>query len=421
MSAGFKPELHQVPVPPMQWDAGDPALAAPLSEERPRSSAECSGFRGNHPPPPSTPNGHRLAQLSVRRRSRGTARHLVGDGFASTADAGSPAARGRQIDSPTCCVAASPPKTPRRRRAPATDEEGRRPPRLVRGEPGRRRALRGGTSVVGGSTPMPADPRRDHGGPAPHGRADRPRRGIPGRHPRRGRHRPGRRGATGERGYPRPLPQSFRFATIGGFAVTRSSGQASAGYGRFDDMVQALTLVTPRGTLRAGRSPKNAVGPDLRQLVMGPKARSASSLCVSVRVHRTRGHRVRGWRFNSFTDAAAAFRAVAQEGVMPTVMRVSDEVETAQPGSPTEIGRVPMTICRTNKCPAAVWRSPRSRFADRRRRPRRRRPRDIHRRRRPIPSAPVRRKPGNTAASPARTCATRCSISASAAKRSGDA
>ncbi|MEH3155661.1 MAG: FAD-binding oxidoreductase, partial [Gordonia paraffinivorans] len=41
------------------------------------------------------------------------------------------------------------------------------------------------------------------------------------------------------------FPQSFRYATIGGFAVTRSSGQASAGHGRFDEMVVGLTLVTP--------------------------------------------------------------------------------------------------------------------------------------------------------------------------------
>lgn len=47
-------------------------------------------------------------------------------------------------------------------------------------------------------------------------------------------------------------PQSFPYATIGGYAVTRSSGQNSAGYGRFDDMVRELTLVTPVGVLTVG-------------------------------------------------------------------------------------------------------------------------------------------------------------------------
>src|SRR6478672_6176796 len=43
----------------------------------------------------------------------------------------------------------------------------------------------------------------------------------------------------GERGFSLGhFPQSFQFATIGGFAATRSSGQDSAGYGRFNDMVR---------------------------------------------------------------------------------------------------------------------------------------------------------------------------------------
>lgn len=46
-------------------------------------------------------------------------------------------------------------------------------------------------------------------------------------------------------------PQSFAYATIGGFAATRSSGQASAGYGRFDAMAIALKVATPQGTLEA--------------------------------------------------------------------------------------------------------------------------------------------------------------------------
>ena len=51
------------------------------------------------------------------------------------------------------------------------------------------------------------------------------------------------------------FPQSFRFATIGGYAATRSSGQDSAGYGRFNDMIRGLTVVTPVGVLDLGRAP----------------------------------------------------------------------------------------------------------------------------------------------------------------------
>src|SRR5689334_13741745 len=64
-------------------------------------------------------------------------------------------------------------------------------------------------------------------------------------------------------------PQSFEFATIGGFAATRSSGQSSAGYGRFDALVVGLRVATPRGEVRLGSAPMNAAGPDLRQLFLG--------------------------------------------------------------------------------------------------------------------------------------------------------
>src|SRR5262249_39772928 len=64
-------------------------------------------------------------------------------------------------------------------------------------------------------------------------------------------------------------PQSYEYASIGGFAATRSSGQFSAGYGRFDDMVVALRVATPAGTIECGRAPRSAAGPDLRQLFLG--------------------------------------------------------------------------------------------------------------------------------------------------------
>ena len=80
------------------------------------------------------------------------------------------------------------------------------------------------------------------------------------------------------------LPQSFEHATIGGFAATRSAGQASAGYGRFDDMVLALTARRPRAARSAvGRAPASAAGPDLRQLLLGSEGTFGVITEVTVR------------------------------------------------------------------------------------------------------------------------------------------
>ncbi|MET4432416.1 alkyldihydroxyacetonephosphate synthase [Mycolicibacterium sp. 624] len=125
------------------------------------------------------------------------------------------------------------------------------------------------------------------------------------------------------------FPQSFQFATIGGFAATRSSGQDSAGYGRFDDMVRGLRVVTPAGVLDLGRAPASAAGPDLRQLILGSEGVFGVITRVRVRVHPVpEATRYEAWSFPDFATGAAALRAVAQTGTGPTVIRLSDEAET---------------------------------------------------------------------------------------------
>jgi alkyldihydroxyacetonephosphate synthase len=136
------------------------------------------------------------------------------------------------------------------------------------------------------------------------------------------------------------FPQSFEYATIGGFAVTRSSGQSSAGYGRFDSLVVGITMETPQGTLELGSSPANAAGPDLRELVMGSEGAFGVVTAVRLRVRRLPAVKTYdAWQFASFTDGAAAMRTLAQGGMLPTVIRLSDESETAiNLARPTEVG-----------------------------------------------------------------------------------
>jgi alkyldihydroxyacetonephosphate synthase len=134
----------------------------------------------------------------------------------------------------------------------------------------------------------------------------------------------------GERGFSLGhFPQSFEYATIGGFAATRSSGQDSAGYGRFNDMVRGLRMITPVGTLDVGRGPESAAGPDLRQLVIGSEGTFGVITQVRLRVHRApEAVRYEAWSFPDFGTGAAALRAVTQNAAGPTVIRLSDEAET---------------------------------------------------------------------------------------------
>jgi alkyldihydroxyacetonephosphate synthase len=136
------------------------------------------------------------------------------------------------------------------------------------------------------------------------------------------------------------FPQSFEYATVGGFAAVRSSGQASAGYGRFDELVMGLRLATPVGTLALGRAPKSAAGPDLRQLVLGSEGAFGVITALTVAVRPAPEERVyEGWRLRSFPEGMAVLRTLVQDGPRPTVLRLSDEAETAlNLARPSEVG-----------------------------------------------------------------------------------
>lgn len=134
----------------------------------------------------------------------------------------------------------------------------------------------------------------------------------------------------GTRGYTvGHFPQSFHYATIGGFAATRSSGQASRGYGRFDDIVHALRVATPVGDLDLGRAPASAAGPDLRELFLGSEGAFGVLTEVTVRIRPVAGATAYGsWTFPDFASGAAALREATQRGIRPAVLRLSDETET---------------------------------------------------------------------------------------------
>jgi alkyldihydroxyacetonephosphate synthase len=136
------------------------------------------------------------------------------------------------------------------------------------------------------------------------------------------------------------FPQSWEYATLGGFAAARSSGQSSAGYGRFDERVLALRLATPAGMLELGRAPKSAAGPDLRQLVLGSEGTLGVITSLTLALDPAPEHRVyEGWKLTSFTEGTVLMRRLAQDGPRPTVLRLSDEAETAMGlARPLDIG-----------------------------------------------------------------------------------
>jgi alkyldihydroxyacetonephosphate synthase len=125
------------------------------------------------------------------------------------------------------------------------------------------------------------------------------------------------------------LPQSFERATLGGYVVTRSAGQASSGYGRIDDLLVGVTMVTPIGTLSLPALPGSAAGPDLRRLVLGSEGTLGVVTELTLRVRRRPAERrYEGWIVPTWDAGVAALRELAQDDALPTIARLSDPMET---------------------------------------------------------------------------------------------
>ena len=126
------------------------------------------------------------------------------------------------------------------------------------------------------------------------------------------------------------FPQSYEYATIGGYVATRSAGQASTGYGRIDDVVVRARLATPAGDVVVGHDTANAAGPDLLRLVVGSEGTLGIVTEVTLKVRpapATETHLA--WAVPSFADGAALVRDLVHSGAAPDVARLSDEDETA--------------------------------------------------------------------------------------------
>jgi alkyldihydroxyacetonephosphate synthase len=125
------------------------------------------------------------------------------------------------------------------------------------------------------------------------------------------------------------FPQSFEYVSLGGCAATRSAGQASTGYGRFERMVQGLRLIAPAGEIELPAHPASAAGPSVREALVGSEGTLGVIDELSLRVRRAPAERVyEGVFFESFAAGVQCLRELSQRHAAPDVARLSDRQET---------------------------------------------------------------------------------------------
>lgn len=126
----------------------------------------------------------------------------------------------------------------------------------------------------------------------------------------------------------RHYPQSFYFSTLGGWIASRSAGHFSSRYGKIEDMIESLEVITPKGIVRNHGFPSTACGPDIPRIFTGSEGIFGIITEAVIRCHKIPEKKIStSFLFPSFERAAECARNIVQNGIFPPLIRILDERE----------------------------------------------------------------------------------------------
>jgi alkyldihydroxyacetonephosphate synthase len=132
----------------------------------------------------------------------------------------------------------------------------------------------------------------------------------------------------------RHFPQSFEYATLGGWIATRAGGHFATLETHVDDLVESVRAITPRGTWESRRLPGSGAGPSPDRMLIGSEGILGAIAEAWVRVRpRPEFKASCGVEFDDFLAAAGAVRELAQSGLHPANCRLLDASEAELTGA----------------------------------------------------------------------------------------
>jgi alkyldihydroxyacetonephosphate synthase len=132
----------------------------------------------------------------------------------------------------------------------------------------------------------------------------------------------------------RHFPQSFEYATLGGWIATRAGGHFATLETHIDDLVESVRAITPRGTWESRRLPGSGAGPSPDRMLIGSEGILGTIAEAWVRVRpRPEFKASCGVEFGDFLAAARAVREIAQSGLHPANCRLLDASEAELTGA----------------------------------------------------------------------------------------
>lgn len=125
------------------------------------------------------------------------------------------------------------------------------------------------------------------------------------------------------------FPDSFEYSSLGGWIATRSAGMQSDKYGKIEDMVLSLRMVTPSGTIVTRTVPKSSNGIDVNHLCIGSEGILGVITEAAMQVHRLPECRdFYGYLFPDFESGVEAVNMCVEKECPPMITRLNDPMKT---------------------------------------------------------------------------------------------
>lgn len=124
-------------------------------------------------------------------------------------------------------------------------------------------------------------------------------------------------------------PDSIEFSSLGGWVSTKASGMKKNTYGNIEDIVQAITLVTPTGTFeRYNQCPRVSHGQELNHFILGHEGNLGVITECILRVREVPEAKVYGSIvFPDFDNGQKFMREIGRSRVWPASIRLVDNMQ----------------------------------------------------------------------------------------------
>jgi alkyldihydroxyacetonephosphate synthase len=133
----------------------------------------------------------------------------------------------------------------------------------------------------------------------------------------------------------RHYPQSFEYATLGGWIATRAGGHFATGETHIDDLVESVRAITPSGEWQSRRLPGSGAGPSPDRMLIGSEGILGVITEAWMRVRPRPVFKATATiEFEDFVTAATgAVRAISQSRLGPSNCRLIDPLEARTMGA----------------------------------------------------------------------------------------